>query len=85
MALTDPTDGSSVFHAIVLADDDGILIKWNGRSDKTYSVWRCDDLSGGEFVSITTGHQGAEFLDTEAAGGGSCFYRVQLEEVIGGE
>ena len=85
MALTDPTDGSSVFHAIVLAHDDGILIKWNGPSDKTYSVWRCDDLSGGAFVSITTGFGGSEFLDTESAEGGPYFYRVQLEEAIGGE
>ena len=64
----------------VAASEQGVTIRWLGRAQDTYEIWKSVDLRQG-FERVATGISGVEpvtsFTDREAEG--SAYYRIRAE------
>jgi hypothetical protein len=84
IASTDPNDPNSVFKAstdMQPAPGGGLIIKWSSVAGKTYSIHRTTNLAQG-FTPLATNLPATapqnQFTDSTAIGGGSIFYRIQV-------
>jgi len=85
LSENDPDFAKSIFAAEILPTDgtDGITIKWACVKGAKYTVFRSQNLTGGEFHALTqatdllassTGYM--TYKDTSATGNGPYFYKI---------
>jgi len=84
-AGTNPTDNNSCFEMISTSQiNNGQRICWSSVSNKSYALWRCEDLLHGNFTCIASNITATPdvniHLDTNAPNSNASYYRVEVEE-----
>lgn len=84
-AGTEPTNSLSVLRLLSpMPSSDGLVVRWQSVTDRTYRLERTTNLTQGSFEAIASnivGQAGATaYVDTNAETNRPLFYRVRVEE-----
>ncbi len=90
-AGTDPRDVNSVFTVEIERDAtppgapvEGVVLRWNSISNRTYAVWRTLDLVDGDLNPVDAGVPSTppvtEYLAPVATNEAAAFYIIEVEE-----